>query len=293
MITDIWLRKNNINLDGTNGKIVLTGSANASPVVAAWNYVVAISSNDSLELMWAVDNLNVKIISAVATSPHPSTASAILTVTQQSGIMAGTGISPLDTTAMLSKYQRKAELTTIDTTSLSNRINTKLAITDTTAFQRKSIGAYSFQANKTNAAANTTSNTFRDTTGVYNGTITWTGTTAPSGATTHTYSWTQIGKMVTLRINLVYATVGVALTQVAMTLPADCPVPVEPTGLGAANEILYSAYGYLLTLSTTQNSAFQRAFLRVNSNDTGYELLIAGTGSAYKLAYVTINYFTN
>jgi hypothetical protein len=132
MIADIWLRKNNVNLAGTNGKIVLTGSANASPIVAAWNYVVAVSSNDSLELMWATDNLNVKIISDIATSPHPSTSSAILTVTQQSGIMAGTGISPLDTSNMLLPYLRK-----IDTASLSNRINFKLNSTDTSSLSNR------------------------------------------------------------------------------------------------------------------------------------------------------------
>jgi len=139
MIADIWLRKNNVNLVGTNGKIVLTGSANASPVVAAWNYVVAVSSNDSLELMWAVDNLNVKIITASAASPHPSTASAILTVTQQSGIMAGTGISPLDTANMLSPYARinlvNTKLNISDTSTMlssySTRINGKLNIADT------------------------------------------------------------------------------------------------------------------------------------------------------------------
>ena len=120
MIADIWLRKNEVNIDGTTGKVVLTGSANASPIVAAWNYVIAVSSNDSLELMWATTNDNVVIKASPATSPHPSIPSAILTVTQQSGIMAGTGISPLDTANMLNPYLRK-----IDTASLSNRINTK------------------------------------------------------------------------------------------------------------------------------------------------------------------------
>jgi hypothetical protein len=99
--------------------------------------------------------------------------------------------------------------------------------------------------------------------------------------------------MVSLRVNLVYAVAGTALTQVAITLPSDCPNPIEPTGLGSANEIIMSAYGYLLTTSTTQNSAFQRAYMRVNSTDTGYELLVAGTGASYKLAYVTINYWTS
>jgi hypothetical protein len=132
MIADIWLRKNGVNLDGTTGKVVLTGSANASPVVAAWNYVIAVSSGDSLELMWATSNDNIVIKATSATAPHPSIPSAILTVTQQSGIMAGTGISPLDTSNMLLPYLRK-----IDTASLSNRINLKLNANDTTSLSNR------------------------------------------------------------------------------------------------------------------------------------------------------------
>jgi hypothetical protein len=145
MIADIWLRKNGVNLDGTTGKVVLTGSANASPVVAAWNYVISVTSNDSLELMWATSNDNVIIKSAVATSPHPSIPSAILTVTQQSGIMAGTGINPLDTANMLNPYARtnfvnsslSTKLNATDTASLSNRINLKLNASDTASLSNR------------------------------------------------------------------------------------------------------------------------------------------------------------
>jgi hypothetical protein len=205
------------------------------------------------------------------------------TIATKTNVAAKVNIS--DTAAMLSKYMEY-----VDSAAMLSKY---LRIIDTSSFQRKNIGAYSFQANNTSAAANTTSNAFKDTSGVYSSTITWTGTTAPSGATSHTFSFTQVGKMVTLRINLVYATAGVALSQVALTLPPSCPTPLEPSGLGAANEILFGGYGYLLTTSTTQNSAFTRAFLRSNASDNGYEVLVAGTGGAYKLAYITINYFTN
>jgi hypothetical protein len=194
MIADIWLRKNGVNLDGTTGKVVLTGSANASPIVAAWNYVIAVSSNDSLELMWSTTNDNVVIKASPATSPHPSIPSAILTVTQQSGIMAGTGISPLDTANMLSNYAR------------TNLVNTKLNISDTSTLQPKSIPSYTFLANNTTATANAQALPFKDTSGTYTGSPTWNGT-APTAAT-HTYRWTRIGKMVTLNIALVYSIAG-------------------------------------------------------------------------------------
>lgn len=97
-IVDIWVRKNGVDIPGTTGKIVLTGSANASPVVAAWNYVLDLTAGDYVQLMWSTTNNNAIILAASAAPPHPSVPSAILTVTQQSGIMAGTGMTALTTT---------------------------------------------------------------------------------------------------------------------------------------------------------------------------------------------------
>jgi hypothetical protein len=96
MIADIWIRKNGVDVPSTTGKIVLTGSANASPVVAAWNYVLDLVAGDYVQLMWATTNTNVEIVAASATAPHPSIPSSILTVTQQAGILAGTGITAIN-----------------------------------------------------------------------------------------------------------------------------------------------------------------------------------------------------
>ena len=95
-IVDIWIRKNGVDVANTTGKVVLTGSANASPVVAAWNYVLDLAANDYVQLMWSTSNNNSIILAAVATPPHPGIPSAILTVTQQAGIMAGTGITAIN-----------------------------------------------------------------------------------------------------------------------------------------------------------------------------------------------------
>jgi hypothetical protein len=271
MIADIWLRKNGVNLDGTTGKVVLTGSANASPIVAAWNYVIAVSSNDSLELMWATSNDNVVIKSAVATSPHPSIPSAILTVTQQSGIMAGTGISPLDTANMLLPYLRKI---------------------DTSTFQRKSLSAYTIMANNTSATANATPQYYKDTSGTYTGTATWNGTAPTSGNLT--YRWTRIGKMVTINISLVYANAGSSNSTIVVTLPADAPTPTKPAGLTSASNLLYPCYGGVnaTNQSTLTNSAF-RGFLRNNAANNGFEFTIGHAATTPVNAFITCTYFTD
>jgi hypothetical protein len=96
MIVDIWVRKNGVDIPSTTGKVVLTGGVSASPVIAAWNYVLDLAAGDYVQLMWATSNTNVVIIAVPATPPHPSIPSSILTVTQQSGIMAGTGITAIN-----------------------------------------------------------------------------------------------------------------------------------------------------------------------------------------------------
>jgi hypothetical protein len=281
MIADIWLRKNGVNLDGTTGKVVLTGSANASPIVAAWNYLVAISSNDSLELMWSTTNDNVVIKASPATSPFPSIPSAILTVTQQSGIMAGTGISPLDTANMLSNYAR------------TNLVNTKLNISDTSTLQPKSISSYSILANNTTATANAQALPFKDTSGVFTSSIVYNNGTAPTSGNL-SYRWTRIGKMVTINISLVYANAGSGNSSITIALPSDAPTPTKPAGLTSASNLLYPCLGGVnaTNQSTLSNSAF-RGFLRNNAANNGFEFFVNHGTTTPINVFVTCTYFTD
>jgi hypothetical protein len=281
MIADIWLRKNGVNLNGTTGKVVLTGSANASPIVAAWNYLVAVSSNDSLELMWSTTNDNVVIKASPATAPFPSIPSAILTVTQQSGIMAGTGISPLDTANMLSNYAR------------TNLVNTKLNISDTSTLQPKSIPSYTFLANNTDATANAQALPFKDTSGVYTQSPTWNNTAPTSGNLS--YRWTRIGRMVTINISLIYAVAGANNSILTVPLPTGAPTPTKPAGLTSALNNLYPITGSVnLTSSSTLTNSATRGFLRNNTNNDGFEFILNFSNTAAAInAHITCTYFTD
>ena len=200
-----------------------------------------------------------------------------------------------DSSAMLSKYLRKN-----DTSTLSSRINLQVNISDTatmlTPYSRKFAAAYTINANNTNAAASESTQTFRDSAQkAYTGSISWTGTTAPSGATNHSYRWFQVGKLVTLRITLIYATAGAALTSVLCSLPSDCPTPEIPTGSTANSSYLYIGSGTLSTavtaggISGTINGGISE--LRINSGGTGYEILISRFAAGYATARATIQYF--
>ena len=188
---------------------------------------------------------------------------------------------------------------TIATTQTALDNSTKLA---TTAFVTtaddlkadKSMSAYSVRVNNTASTANETEVTYRAPgQQVYTGTIIWTGTTAPSGTTNFSYNWIQIGNQVTLKITLLYSTVGLALTNVLLTLPSDCPNPIKPNGLTNANNNLYSGVGYISLSASTIPSANSRVLLKSNAGNNGFDIS-ATTGSAtVAFTDISIQYFTS
>ena len=128
--------------------------------------------------------------------------------------------------------------------------------------------------------------------GAYTGTIVWAGTTAPSGTTNHRYRWTRIGKFVNLAIVLNYGTAGTGVSQATMDLPAGAPTPNEWTGLGAANEHLYSGSGMLMTTTTAAPNVQSRGYMDVNASDTGYVAQATGASANYRVAIVNIQYWS-
>ena len=88
-----------VDVPGSGGKIVLTGGAIASQTISSWNYVLNVVGGDYYQLMWSTPDTHVRLLyEAAQTSPfaHPIIPSVILTVTQQSGIMAGTGLTAIN-----------------------------------------------------------------------------------------------------------------------------------------------------------------------------------------------------
>ena len=94
----IWLRKNGADVTGSAGFVAVVSSHGGGPghVIAAWNYLLDAVGGDYYELYWSATSLDVSMKFYPAGSPPPSTASAIFTVTQQAGIIAGTGMTALN-----------------------------------------------------------------------------------------------------------------------------------------------------------------------------------------------------
>jgi len=94
----IWLRKNGVDVPGSSGVVAVTAKHGSfdGHVLPSWNFLLDAIAGDYYEFVWSTDNLAVFISFEPAGSPAPSTASVVLTVTQQSGIMAGTGITSIN-----------------------------------------------------------------------------------------------------------------------------------------------------------------------------------------------------
>jgi hypothetical protein len=94
----IWLRLNGVDVPGSAGFVAVVskhGGINGH-VLPSWNYLLSVVAGQYYELVWSSTSTQVTMPFIAAGSPPPSTASAIFTVTQQAGIMAGTGITAIN-----------------------------------------------------------------------------------------------------------------------------------------------------------------------------------------------------
>ena len=185
------------------------------------------------------------------------------------------------------------------TQTITNGVTTKApsedAVFDALALKANlSQAAYSMLANNTSSTANMSAVTFKSISKqTYSGSITWTGTTAPSGATTHSYSWIQVGNVVSFYVCLVYATAGATLSQVAFALPSDMPTPLKPDGISAVTDIIAMCSGQL-SASNGLSTNIARAALRIDSASTSaFQFVVASTNANYRQAWISGVYFTS
>lgn len=96
----IWLRKNGVDVPGSAGVVSVPKKHGAldGHTLPSWNFLLDPVAGDYYQFVWSTTDISVYINFEPAGSPPPSTASVVLTVTQQSGILAGTGITGLGTT---------------------------------------------------------------------------------------------------------------------------------------------------------------------------------------------------
>lgn len=77
---EVWPRINGINVANSNTKWSI--NSNTAVIVPALNYILPMDAGDYFELIFAVDDTNVKLDASAATGYSPAIPSVILTVTQ-------------------------------------------------------------------------------------------------------------------------------------------------------------------------------------------------------------------
>lgn len=98
----IWIRKNGVDVAGSAGFVTVpkrrsVGAGLEGHTIAGWNYLLSVVAGEYYQLLWSTTNAaTVTLQFYAAGSPPPSTASTLAIVTQQSGIMAGTGITAIN-----------------------------------------------------------------------------------------------------------------------------------------------------------------------------------------------------
>lgn len=169
-----------------------------------------------------------------------------------------------------------------------------LASWDKVANLLRTTGAYKAFA-RNNAAPGLVSEVdYRDEPeAAFTGSITWTGTTAPSGLTAHRARFITQGSLTNFWVYLRYASPGVALTGVAIGPQTGAPTPASPTGLAAASNIQQTNIsGRLSTSSLTAVVLATQQHVRRNATNTANEIFISAASAAYSTAWISGAYFS-
>lgn len=120
-------------------------------------------------------------------------------------------------------------------------------------------------------------------------TITWTGTTAPSGTAYNYYWWRRIGNDVQLIIAMCYATAGSAVSAVEIVWPSDLPAPYQWTGFtGASAMIWHHVCNFSNSLSSSGNTG--RAMIKRNAADDGFVIYATASSGSHKIFMINLNY---
>ncbi len=158
-----------------------------------------------------------------------------------------------------------------------------------------SMSAYSMRVNNTNASANATEITFRQSgQTAYTLTPTFPVGSAPTGVENKTYNWQRVGNKVSANFTFDYASTGSGLNSIVIPFPSDMPSPVVPTGFSGASVILYIGSAQVaigLTASAVSSSDIYSA-LRRNSANTAFEFVANFASSSYSTFRLSLDYYT-
>lgn len=288
----------------SGGVSSVTGTCvdNTDPVNPVVNALALDGSNANSDVDLGAYALNAKSIKVNGTggTGHVSMkhqSSAATAAASESALYADNSGNPQwkNDGSAVEKVLLQSDITQTITNGVTTKAPSEDAVFDALALKANlSQAAYSMLANNTSGTANMSAVTFKSISKqTYSGSISWTGTTQPTGATQHSYSWIQIGNCVSFYVCLVYATAGATLSQVAFALPSDMPTPLKPDGITAVTDIIAMCSGQL-SASNGLSSNIARAALRIDSvSSSAFQFVVASSSANYRQAWISGVYFTS
>jgi hypothetical protein len=121
----------------------------------------------------------------------------------------------------------------------------------------------------------------------YSQTITYSATTAPSGALTANYRATRVGKCVSVRFNFKNAVAGTGVTQAIIPFPSGLPLPAAITDFNTNNDFIGTGSGVFQT--GANSGVASRVVIRKVSG--GYEIHLIASSASYISGIVNFQYF--
>lgn len=121
--------------------------------------------------------------------------------------------------------------------------------------------------------------------------ITFVGTSAPSGVENKSYNYQIVGKRVTFDFFADYSVSG-TVSAIVIQLPSEIPPPIVPIGFAGASVLLYIGSGNMANTLTGISASPSDIFagIRRNLANTGFEFVICGQQFSYKTFRMTISY---
>lgn len=202
--------------------------------------------------------------------------------------------STLLSTLFGSKQETLVSGTTIKTINGSSVLGSgNLVITAPPASQ----GAFTILANNTNSSAVPTEKVYKEVAEQsLSGTgMSATGGTLPSGTQTHFYRWSQIGNLITVRINLQFGTAG---TCSGIAIPfanmPDIPqTPQHPSIYATNGDVITYGSGSLVNGKSFPIFTVANGTSAIRKAPTGstYEFLVGRASGSYANAWIHLQYY--
>lgn len=159
------------------------------------------------------------------------------------------------------------------------------------ALFKEILPAQSFEVNKLTSAQTPTNEIYKEVSGVYTGTITWSNS-APTGTTNHYFKFKQIGSLVILNVTLSYTILSANNTTLLIKLPTEAPTPVIPAGFTGADRMLFNGTFTGSNSYTTLSNLSSRQSLKRNNLNDGFDLFAGFSAVPFLWCQFQTIYFT-